>query len=151
MLYTMLVGKYPFQVSCEADAAAAAATDTAAARSVLVWFMLPARNSSRAALPTPYPALQGGCHIWQRMQEKDLDLESPNLPRECRALLQQMLQPEISARISISGILSHPWFLADLPAGAADMNDRYLSQPQACEQTEADILTIIKQAQGLPA
>lgn len=88
--------------------------------------------------------------VWHRTQDGVFDIpESPDLTPECRELLQQMLQPDISARISISGIMLHPWFLQDLPDGAVDMNDKYLSQPRACEQTEADILTIIKQARGL--
>jgi serine/threonine-protein kinase SRK2 len=57
-----------------------------------------------------------------------------------------MLQPDISTRISVSGIMSHPWFRKEMPPGAADMNDKYVARPRACEQTEADIMRIIEGA-----
>lgn len=42
----------------------------------------------------------------------------------CRDLLKQMLTAEPSKRISIGGIMNHPWFLKDLPAGTHEMNAR---------------------------
>jgi hypothetical protein len=42
----------------------------------------------------------------------------------CRDLLKQMLSAEPSKRISIAGIMNHPWFLKDLPAGTHEMNAR---------------------------
>lgn len=42
----------------------------------------------------------------------------------CRDLLKQMLCSEPARRISIAGIMNHPWFLKDLPAGTHEMNAR---------------------------
>ena len=42
----------------------------------------------------------------------------------CRDLLKGMLTAEPTQRISIQGIMSHPWFLKDLPLGTLQMNAR---------------------------
>ncbi len=42
----------------------------------------------------------------------------------CRDLLRQMLTAEPSKRITIPGIMNHPWFLKDLPQGTHEMNAR---------------------------
>ena len=42
----------------------------------------------------------------------------------CRDLLKSMLTAEPSKRITIAGIMNHPWFLKDLPAGTHEMNAR---------------------------
>ena len=39
-------------------------------------------------------------------------------------MLKQMLCAEPARRISIAGIMNHPWFLKDLPAGTHEMNAR---------------------------
>ena len=45
----------------------------------------------------------------------------------CPDLLKSMLTVEPTERITIQGILSHPWFLKDLPPGTHDMNARLQS------------------------
>ena len=42
----------------------------------------------------------------------------------CRDLLKQLLSAELGRRITIAGIMNHPWFLKDLPAGTHEMNAR---------------------------
>jgi hypothetical protein len=46
---------------------------------------------------------------------------------ECIDLLQQMLLPEPHRRITIEGIMAHPWFNTNLPPEASSMNATYLS------------------------
>jgi serine/threonine protein kinase len=48
---------------------------------------------------------------------------------ECIDLLQQLLLPEPHRRITIEGIMSHPWFNINLPPEASDMNVTYLNTP----------------------
>ncbi len=47
---------------------------------------------------------------------------------------------------AIAGIMSHPWFLADLPADALNMNDRYLASSKPCAQSEAEIRAVVREA-----
>lgn len=37
-----------------------------------------------------------------------------------------MLHPVATQRITVAGIMVHPWFLIGLPAGAAEMNSYFL-------------------------
>lgn len=46
----------------------------------------------------------------------------------CKDLLTRLLVADPSQRISLEGILGHPWFLDALPTGALAMNDHYLSK-----------------------
>jgi hypothetical protein len=46
---------------------------------------------------------------------------------ECIDLLQQMLLPEPHRRITVEGIMAHPWFNTNLPPEASSMNATYLS------------------------
>ena len=43
---------------------------------------------------------------------------------ECKDLLQSMLTTDPLSRLTIQGIMEHPWFLRDLPAGALEVNSR---------------------------
>ena len=44
----------------------------------------------------------------------------------CKAVLEQLLVADPSARITMEAIKSHPWFLTQLPQGALDMNEYYM-------------------------
>lgn len=48
----------------------------------------------------------------------------PHLPVSpaCRDLLNRILVPDPAQRLTMAGILEHPWFLADLPDGALEFN-----------------------------
>jgi len=46
---------------------------------------------------------------------------------ECKDLLQRMLTTDPGIRMSIRGVMGHPWFGIDLPAGALQVNDRLQS------------------------
>ena len=54
----------------------------------------------------------------------------PEVPASdaCKDLLMRLLVADPNKRISLQGILGHPWFLETLPTGALSMNDHYLSK-----------------------
>jgi hypothetical protein len=58
-------------------------------------------------------------------QGYDLFLDAP-VSQPCRDLLQHMLAPDPTQRISVSGITVHPWFQSNLPPDALAMNEVYL-------------------------
>lgn len=54
----------------------------------------------------------------------------PEIPASdaCKDLLTRLLVADPDKRISLQGILGHPWFLETLPSGALNMNDHYLQK-----------------------
>eukprot|EP00208_Stichococcus_sp_RCC1054_P006645 CAMPEP_0206137726 /NCGR_PEP_ID=MMETSP1473-20131121/2795_1 /ASSEMBLY_ACC=CAM_ASM_001109 /TAXON_ID=1461547 /ORGANISM="Stichococcus sp, Strain RCC1054" /LENGTH=349 /DNA_ID=CAMNT_0053530941 /DNA_START=308 /DNA_END=1357 /DNA_ORIENTATION=- len=71
----------------------------------------------------------------------------PKASVACRDLLKQMLCSEPARRISIAGIMNHPWFLKDLPAGTHEMNARLQATDNVsggpCEQSTQEILDMV--------
>jgi len=49
-------------------------------------------------------------------------------------------------RITIPGILDHPWYNKDLPPGVKQMNDN-LRMPPAGSQTDDEIRAVVQEAQ----
>ncbi len=49
----------------------------------------------------------------------------------CRDLLGQLLTPEPDARITLSRIMRHPWFVRDAPPGLLELNSRLLRQDRS--------------------
>ena len=48
----------------------------------------------------------------------------------CKDLIQRLLVADPQQRLTVDGIYQHPWFQVDLPAGATQMNDRFvLAEP----------------------
>ena len=43
---------------------------------------------------------------------------------ECKDLLRKVLMADPGQRLTIQGIMQHPWFLQDLPVGALEVNSR---------------------------
>jgi serine/threonine protein kinase len=43
---------------------------------------------------------------------------------ECKDLLRKVLMADPAQRLTIQGIMQHPWFLQDLPVGALEVNSR---------------------------
>jgi serine/threonine protein kinase len=64
----------------------------------------------------------------------------------CRDLLEQMLHPNPDARITVAAIKQHPWFLKDLPPGAADMADHYIKMASPCRRTPQEVEAVIQEA-----
>lgn len=50
--------------------------------------------------------------------------------RECRDLLNRILVPDPSRRVTLQDIQRHQWYRKDLPPGVAEMNDN-LPAPSA--------------------
>lgn len=53
--------------------------------------------------------------------------ENVELTPECRDLLTRLLLPDPNQRITMADVMKHPWFVANLPAAAANMNAGYLN------------------------
>jgi hypothetical protein len=49
------------------------------------------------------------------------------LSAECRDILKRLLTPNSAERICIEDIKRHAWYLKDLPDGALEMNDFYVT------------------------
>lgn len=52
---------------------------------------------------------------------------------ECLDILRKLLKPNPAERLTLEGILAHPWFLKKLPPHAQEMNDYYLTLPMPDE------------------
>ena len=65
-------------------------------------------------------------------------------PLCCRFLFPSFSDP--AKRITIAGILDHPWFNKDLPHGVKQMNDN-MRMPPAGSQTEAQVRGVVTEAQ----
>jgi len=49
----------------------------------------------------------------------------------CCDLLGQLLTPEPDARITLSRIMRHPWFVKDAPPGLLELNSRLLREDRS--------------------
>ena len=56
------------------------------------------------------------------------------------------LQTDPSRRITIPGILDHPWFNKDLPPGVKQMNDN-MRMPPSGSQSEQEVRAVVAAAQ----
>ncbi|PSC67948.1 acyl-binding domain-containing 4-like isoform X1 isoform A [Micractinium conductrix] len=65
---------------------------------------------------------------------------------ELQDLLGRMLVKDPSQRISIPGIMAHPWFQSSLPQGLMDLNGRV--DPTAARQSEEEIVSVVREAQA---
>lgn len=68
---------------------------------------------------------------------------SPN----CLGLLKGILVPDPKARMSMTDIKQHPWFLQGLPPGSLQMNDYLMQGTLPVAKYEAQIDAIVEQAQ----
>ncbi|KAL6758372.1 kinase-like domain-containing protein [Haematococcus lacustris] len=66
----------------------------------------------------------------QAMEKERYDL-SPHVltSLECTDFLKRLLKPDPAKRLTLQGILQHPWFLKKLPPHAQEMNDYYTALP----------------------
>ncbi|KAL4546763.1 hypothetical protein Ndes2526B_g01961 [Nannochloris sp. 'desiccata'] len=60
--------------------------------------------------------------------------------------MSKLLIPDPTKRITIAGILEHPWFNKDLPPGVKQMNDN-MRIPASGSQTEEEVRAVVKEAQ----
>lgn len=71
---------------------------------------------------------------------------------DLKDLLSRILVADPAERITIDGILNHPWYNTHLPPGVKEMNDKMMA-PISGYQTEEEIKEIIRRARegGLPS
>lgn len=70
-----------------------------------------------------------------------------NLSPECVDLLKGILKPNPSERLTISGILGHPWYRVGLPPGADSSS--YPARPEEGLQTVESIIEIVREARNI--
>jgi serine/threonine-protein kinase SRK2 len=127
---------------------------------VLLYIMLAGAYPFSRPEDETLPAPQRMHVMLQRILRLEYELP-PNVAAspEARSLLAGMLVARPEARISITQIQRHPFFLRDLPPGVAEMNDRLVPPGapsiksfcmpegvQSLEETER----LVTEAQGLP-
>lgn len=72
------------------------------------------------------------------------------LSAELKDIMAKLLIPDPARRITIAGILDHPWFNKDLPPGVKQMNDN-MRMPPAGSQSEQEVRAVVTAAQKNPA
>ena len=65
---------------------------------------------------------------------------------DCLQLLTKLLHPNPEARVTLEGVMGHPWFLRGLPAGALGMNERLLRNPPAAVQSVEETVGVLEGA-----
>ncbi|KAF8065487.1 RNR2B [Scenedesmus sp. PABB004] len=83
------------------------------------------------------------------MSARDFPLP-PWLSAGARELLASLLDPRPRRRAGVADVLAHPWFAADLPAAARDMNASYLALPRACAQSDDELRAVLARAAPEP-
>lgn len=69
----------------------------------------------------------------------------PELSDELKDLLNKIMVKDPNERITVDGIMRHPWFQTNLPDGAMDMNKKLQKQKSGI-QSETDIAAIVDEA-----
>ena len=79
------------------------------------------------------------------------------LSADCFSLLDAMLNVDTELRITVQGIMQHPWFLTNLPEGMLQLNKRLLQSPanplesgHFCKQNEDQIQEVCEAALAPP-
>ncbi len=69
-----------------------------------------------------------------------------NISAACRDLMSRLMVPNPEERLTMEGIKTHPWFLADLPPGAMEMNEMLLHDPATMAEYDCTISNIVDEA-----
>lgn len=72
----------------------------------------------------------------RRILAADAALGDLAVSEPCADLLRGVLVADPSRRLTLAQVQSHPWFLEDLPAGVAALNDRLLAEQGAERERE---------------
>jgi serine/threonine protein kinase len=56
-----------------------------------------------------------------------------------KEIISRLLDPNPETRMTIPEIMTHPWFLKNLPEGALEMNELYLPKPDADAANDAKV------------
>jgi len=91
--------------------------------------------------------------MMKRILEADYEMP-PYLSPSCMSLLAGMLTVDPSQRMTMSDVVSHPWFQQRLPRGSYSLNKQLLAMPAArrtafCRQSDNDIMRVVGTACGL--
>ncbi|GMH37863.1 hypothetical protein BSKO_05747 [Bryopsis sp. KO-2023] len=74
----------------------------------------------------------------------------PVLSRDCRNFIARILQPDPKARITVKGIMEHPWFRKNLPPEFAGFNDALIKESDKyeveCEYGIQELVSLAKRA-----
>jgi serine/threonine-protein kinase SRK2 len=117
LLYTMLVGIYPFMLPTPLDGTAGqnAAQQAAALHQLMV--------SKQYSIPA-----------------------NLRLSAGCQQLLGRLLEPDPAQRLTMQGLLQDAWFREGLPPAASRMTSQWLAQPPVCCQSEGQLKEVIGMA-----
>ncbi|KAF5828686.1 hypothetical protein DUNSADRAFT_17222 [Dunaliella salina] len=70
----------------------------------------------------------------ERMEQEKYPLPSSVLlSTDCTDFIRRLLKPNPKQRLTLEGVLQHPWFLKKLPPHAQEMNDYYFNLPMPDE------------------
>ena len=72
----------------------------------------------------------------RRILAADAALGDLAVSEPCADLLRGMLVADPARRLTLAQVQAHPWFLEDLPAGVAALNDRLLAEQRAERERE---------------
>ncbi|KAI7839122.1 hypothetical protein COHA_007125 [Chlorella ohadii] len=70
-----------------------------------------------------------------------------NMSTELQDLLGRMLVKDPGQRITMPGIMAHPWFQKNMPAGLLELNSR-VDPESAARQSEDEVRSVVREAQG---
>lgn len=70
-----------------------------------------------------------------------------NMSPELQDLLGRMLVKDPGQRITMPGIMAHPWFQKNMPPGLLELNSR-VDPESAARQAEDDVRSVVREAQG---
>ncbi|KAI3430307.1 hypothetical protein D9Q98_004903 [Chlorella vulgaris] len=68
-----------------------------------------------------------------------------NMSPPLRDLLGKMLVKDPGQRITMPGIMVHPWFQRNMPEGLLELNSRV--DPEQARQSEAEVVAVVREAQ----
>lgn len=96
------------------------------------------RTGARVKSPTPHLHTRSHLPAAGRLDAPQAPAFPDSLPPACRDLASRMLEPDPKRRITVAGIMAHPWFKAGLPFDAAELNARVMRTPQPSWAPGAD-------------
>lgn len=92
------------------------------------------------------PDQQSQFEVMQRIMNLDFKIPS-HVSSSCRDLILKIMKDDPKERLTIRGIMKHPWYREGLPPDALTMNDVYLKASEKSGlQTDAEIATIVREA-----
>ena len=114
--------------------------------------MLTGRHAFMQDLPKDLPKDQNGAKSMYQATLKGCPAipEGINVSGPCLDLLKHLLTPEPQQRVTIEGIMSHPWFTQGLDPSIRDLNLQYATQQQQQQQqggqSELEIAAVVDAA-----